>query len=97
MGEAQACSVFLAREIALVAPRSLLALDATAARALLGHAVAMEGVRGQWHHGVHGLPVLVAWHPSALLRAPQAQRAQLFALWLHDLATPLPQGFAAGP
>ena len=96
VGEVQACSVFLDREIALVAPHSLLALGATAARALLGHAVKMEDVRGQWHSGVHGLPVLVAWHPSALLRAPQEQRPELFQRWLRDLATPLPEGPAAG-
>ena len=95
VGEVQACSVFLDREIALVAPHSLLALGATAARALLGHAVKMEEVRGQWHSGVHGLPVLVAWHPSALLRAPQAQQKGLFDSWLRDLAMPLPQGLAA--
>ena len=92
VGEVQACSMFLAREIALVAPQSLLALGATAARALLGHAVVMEDVRGQWHAGLHGLPVLVAWHPSALLRAPQEQRAGLFARWLRDLASALPDG-----
>ena len=96
VGEVQACSLFLEREIALVAPQTLLALGATAARALLGHAVVMEDVRGQWHTGVQGLPVLVAWHPSALLRAPDGQRAGLFQRWLRDLAAPLPQGFAAG-
>lgn len=95
-GEVQACSMFLEREIALVAPHSLLALGATAARALLGHAVKVQEVRGHWQTGVHGLPVLVAWHPSALLRAPKEQRATLFALWLRDLATPLPEGFATG-
>ena len=52
-------------------------------------------MRGQWHSGVHGLPVLVAWHPSALLRAPQAQQKGLFDSWLRDLAMPLPQGLAA--
>ena len=90
VSEVRACGVFLDREIELVAPQSLLALGATAAHALLGHAVKMEDVRGQWHQGVHGLPVLVAWHPSALLRAPEGQRSELFTLWLHDLASPLP-------
>ncbi len=98
VGEVQACSMFLEREIELVAPQSLLALGATAARALLGHAVKMEDLRGQWHTGLHGLPVLVAWHPSALLRAPQEQRAQLFTLWLRDLACPFPgEVVATGP
>ena len=91
VGEVEACSRFLDREIELVAPHSLLALGATAAHALLGHAVKMEDVRGRWQTGVHGLPVLVAWHPSALLRAPQDERAGLFKTWLRDLATPLPE------
>ncbi len=90
VGEMRACGPFLGREIALVAPKSLLALGATAGHALLGHAVTMEDVRGRWHIGVHGLPVLVAWHPSALLRAPDAERERLFYEWLQDLAQPLP-------
>ena len=94
VGEVRACGVFLDREIDLVAPQTLLALGATAAHALLGHAVKVENVRGRWHTGVHGLPVLVAWHPSALLRAPQEERSRLFDSWLHDLAIPLPEGFA---
>ena len=94
VGEMRACSVFLNREIELVAPQSLLALGATAAHALLGHAVKVEDVRGRWHIGVQGLPVLVAWHPSALLRAPQQERSELFKSWLRDLATPLPEDLA---
>ena len=94
VGEVRACGVFLNREIELVAPQSLLALGATAAHALLGQAVKMEDVRGRWHTGVHGLPVLVAWHPSALLRAPQEERSELFKSWLRDLATPLPEALA---
>ena len=86
VAEMHACGPFLGREIALVQPHTLLALGATAAHALLGRAVKMEAVRGRWHTGVHGLPVLVAWHPAALLRAPEAQRESLFQEWLTDLA-----------
>ena len=94
VGEMHACRMFLDREIALVAPHTLLALGATAAHALLGHAVRVEDVRGRWQVGVHGLPVLVAWHPSALLRAPQERQSALFADWLDDLAAPVPEALA---
>ena len=90
VAEMQACSPFLDQEIALVQPRTLLALGATAAHALLGRAVKLEEVRGRWHEGVHRLPVLVAWHPSALLRAPEADQPRLFAHWLTDLRAALP-------
>lgn len=94
VGEMHACGMFLTREIELVAPQTLLALGATATHALLGHAVKMEDVRGRWHVGVHGLPVLVAWHPSALLRAQPDKRPELFAAWLRDLAIALPDRLA---
>ena len=94
VGEMHACGMFLTREIELVAPQTLLALGATAAHALLGHAVKLDDVRGHWHIGVHGLPVLVAWHPSALLRTPPDKRPELVEAWLRDLATPLPNDWA---
>ncbi len=90
VAEMQACRPFLDEEIALVKPRTLIALGATAAHALLGRAVKLEEVRGQWHEGIHGLPVLVAWHPSALLRAPPNDRAHWLAHWLHDLQVAAP-------
>ncbi len=90
VAEMHACGPFLRREIAYVGPQTLLALGATAAHALLGHAVKMEDVRGQWHTGIDGLPVLVAWHPSALLRAQDSDKERMYAEWLIDLAQPVP-------
>lgn len=37
-----------------------------------------------------GLAVVVAWHPSALLRAPPNDRAHWVAHWLHDLQVAAP-------
>ncbi|TAL21285.1 MAG: DUF4130 domain-containing protein [Aquabacterium sp.] len=85
--EAAACLHWLEREIELVQPRSLVALGATAARALLGRPVAVQGERGRWlHERADGLPVLVTWHPSALLRLPPPQQSAAWAQWLNDLA-----------
>ena len=44
--EAAACQHWLEDEIALVQPRALVALGATAARSLMGHAVAVTAERG---------------------------------------------------
>ncbi len=83
--EAAACLDWLEREIALVRPRAIVALGATAARALLGRAVAVLRERGEWQRRADGTPVLVTLHPSALLRAPPDQREQGYADWLLDL------------
>ncbi|RZL64469.1 MAG: DUF4130 domain-containing protein [Variovorax sp.] len=87
--EAAACLHWLDSEIAQVRPRALVALGATAARALLGEPVAVTKVRGQWHTRADGLRVLVTLHPSALLRADRADLADAEAAyrdWLADLA-----------
>ncbi|MDM0031369.1 UdgX family uracil-DNA binding protein [Variovorax sp. J22P271] len=85
--EAEACAGWLAHEIALVRPRALVALGATAARALLGRPVAVQAERGSWlTERSDGLPVFVTQHPSALLRLPDDQRAAAWARWLADLA-----------
>jgi DNA polymerase len=85
--EAAACQPWLLREIDLVQPGALLALGATAARALLGPGVTLAQSRGRWWPGPGGRPVLVTWHPAALLRLPEPERARVWALWLDDLRT----------
>jgi DNA polymerase len=78
--EAAACTHWLEQEIALVRPRALVALGATAARSLLGRTVAVTKERGRWLRRDDGLQVLVTLHPSALLRmAPEEQGAALEA------------------
>lgn len=85
--EADACLHWLEEEIALVRPAALIALGATAARALLGRDVAVLRERGQWFaHAASGTPVLVTLHPAALLRQAPDQQAAAFDAWLRDLA-----------
>ena len=84
--EVAACLHWLESEIAQVRPRALIALGATAARALLGRPVAVTRERGQWHTDPRGLPVLVTLHPSALLRGDPEEREAAYAQWLDDLA-----------
>ena len=84
--EAAACAQWLEHEIALVQPQALVALGATAARALLGRAVAVTQERGRWHMRADGRAVLVTLHPSALLRMPPAEQTNAFAAFVSDLA-----------
>ena len=83
--EAAACGHWLEAEIALVRPQALVALGATAARALLGRPVAVTAERGRWLKRPDGLPVLVTLHPAALLRMPPQHFDAAFADWLVDL------------
>jgi uracil-DNA glycosylase len=83
--EVAACQHWLEDEIALVKPKALVALGATAARSLLGRAVPVTAERGKWLRRADGLEVLVTLHPSALLRVPSEDRESAFAAFVADL------------
>ncbi|MBC5782110.1 UdgX family uracil-DNA binding protein [Ramlibacter sp. USB13] len=83
--EALACRHWLDEEIALVQPKKLVALGATAARALLGRPVAVLTERGEWFERPDGLRVLVTLHPSALLRMEESRQEQGFEGFVRDL------------
>ena len=85
--EAAACRPWLLQEIELVQPIALLALGAIAARALLGPGVTLAEARGRWWPGPGGRPVLVTWHPAALLRLPPERKRDGWRQWLADLRT----------
>jgi len=84
--EAAACLHWLESEIEQVQPHALIALGATAARALLGRPVAVMSERGRWYEDSRGCKVLVTLHPSALLRGDPAEHARAYQAWLADLA-----------
>ena len=84
--EAAACLHWLEREIQQVQPQALIALGATAARALLGRPVAVMSERGRWYEDAQGRKVLVTLHPSALLRGDPAEYGRAYEAWLADLA-----------
>ena len=83
--EIDACLQWLERELEVVEPEAIVALGATAARALVGRPVGVMRERGSWIVRADGLRVLVTLHPSALLRGPPQERAAAFAKWLEDL------------
>ena len=84
--EAAACGKWLDAELGQVKPEAIIALGATAARALLGRAVAVTQFRGQWVDSPTGIPVLVTLHPSALLRMEPGLQADAWKAWLRDLS-----------
>jgi len=88
--EVEACNHWLDAEIAAVRPDAIVALGATAARALLGRPVAVTRERGQWIKREDGCRVLITLHPSALLRLHDEDRAAAHAAWLDDLRKLLP-------
>ena len=83
--EIAACQHWLEDEIALVKPGALVALGASAARALLGRATPVNANRGQWLPRPDGLQVLVTLHPSALLRVDPEDREAAFEAFVQDL------------
>jgi DNA polymerase len=83
--EAAACLHWLEDEIALVQPKALVALGATAARSLLGRTVGVTSERGHWLERADGRKVLITLHPSALLRVQPEEREAAFAAFVADL------------
>jgi DNA polymerase len=67
--EMAACSRYLDAQIALVRPKTILALGATAAEALLRTKRSLADLRGRVH-SYRGVPLVVTYHPAALLRNP---------------------------
>ncbi len=75
--EVQACRPWLETEIALVKPRALICLGATAAQALLGRAFKVTAHRGELVPSDLAPIVLATVHPSSLLRAPDAETRRI--------------------
>lgn len=67
VAELQQCAPYLARQIALVQPRVILAMGRLAVQALLGGSEALGKLRGQVHD-FQGIPVIVSYPTSYLLR-----------------------------
>lgn len=69
--ELAACAPFLRSQIELVKPRLVLALGRVAAHSLLQTEAPIGRLRGTAHVLANGIPVVVSYHPSYLLRQPQ--------------------------
>jgi len=83
--EIDACHRWLERELELVDPRLIVALGATAARALFGRATPVERNRGRLLERAGSAPVLITVHPSSLLRVPDQHKAAAYRHFVDDL------------
>ena len=81
-GEIGACKPWLDTEIALVRPRIIVCLGATAAQALLGRGFKVTRQRGTFVESPLAPLVTATVHPSSILRAPDdaARRQEMRAL-----------------
>ena len=73
--EAQTCAPFLARQIALIKPKIILAVGRVAAQNLLKTDRPVGNLRGKhFYYEQTDIPVIVTYHPAYLLRSPQEKR-----------------------
>lgn len=71
--EIKACSPYLLRQLELLQPRVILALGTFASQTLLQTSQPIGKLRGLVHR-FHGVPLIVTYHPAALLRNPAWKR-----------------------
>lgn len=71
--EVEAHIPMLYKQIALVKPKIMLAVGRSAGNGLLQKSASLKSMRGQFHD-FHGLPLMVTFHPAALLRNPNWKR-----------------------
>jgi uracil-DNA glycosylase len=83
--EIEACNVWLHMEISRVKPHVLVALGATALRALVGRTLTIDAARRQSLRHSSGVTVLASYHPSAILRAEGEHAAHLRTTLIEDL------------
>lgn len=65
--EMEICGQFLARQLAVIQPKAICVLGATAMKALLNTKEGITRLRGKWHKW-RDIPVMITYHPSYLLR-----------------------------
>lgn len=71
----QSCTPYLLRQISLLKPKLILALGNAAAQQLLNSKSTMSRLRGQLHYvDTIKAPILVSYHPTYLLAAPNEKR-----------------------
>ncbi len=68
--EMAGCIPYLKRQIAVIHPKLIVCLGATAARGLVNEALPIGKARGQWRE-FEGIPVMLTFHPAYLLRDPR--------------------------
>jgi uracil-DNA glycosylase family protein len=84
--EIAACHDWLESEIAAEHPVVIVALGATALRAIVGRKISIAEARANSLVHASGAQVVATYHPSAVLRAPEKSRqAELYDVLVADL------------
>jgi DNA polymerase len=73
LDEVTACSPYLVRQLELIKPKVIVAFGTFAAQTLLETKAPIGKLRGLVHQ-YHGIPLVVTYHPAALLRNPAWKR-----------------------
>jgi uracil-DNA glycosylase len=84
--EVSACRPWLEAELAVLEPRVLVLLGATAAQSLLGKQFRVTKERGRRMHAEAGADIIATVHPSSVLRAPAEARADARRDFFRDIA-----------
>jgi uracil-DNA glycosylase len=71
--EVEACSPYLVRQLELIRPKVIVAFGTFAAQTLLNTKTPIGKLRGSVHR-YYGIPLIVTYHPAALLRNPAWKR-----------------------
>ncbi|MBV8144892.1 MAG: UdgX family uracil-DNA binding protein [Gammaproteobacteria bacterium] len=83
--EQEACRMWLAAELASLQPRIVVALGAMAAQTLFGNAFSITRQRGRWRRLGEDTEAFATFHPSAILRTRDEQRATMYRQLVEDL------------
>ena len=84
--EQEACRMWLAAELARLQPQIVVALGAMAAQTLFGSTFSITRERGQWRRLARETEGFATWHPSAILRTPDEERAAMYRQLVQDLS-----------
>lgn len=71
--EVVACSPYLVQQLEVIRPKVVVAFGSFAAQTLLETKLSIGKLRGSVHR-YHGIPLIVTYHPAALLRNPAWKR-----------------------
>ena len=72
--EIASCIPYLWRQLAIIRPSVIVALGSTAAESLLGVKKSLSELRNKVH-SYNGIPLVVTYHPAALLRNPNWKKS----------------------
>jgi uracil-DNA glycosylase family protein len=84
--EVVACTPWLTAELAVLTPKVLVLMGATAAQALLGSSFSVMKQRGRVPDDPLGLVTVATVHPSSILRVPPEERREAMQDFIGDLS-----------